>query len=84
MWSGWQDFWVMGGYGLYVWGSYGVMAAALAIEVTLLAVRRRNILNQLGLAARDRRGCGGSQTSCRGRRRGRRSRERRRFSRERR
>ena len=53
-WASFSDFLAMGGYGLYVWGSYGVMAAALAIEVTLLVVRRRNTLNHLGLMARER------------------------------
>ena len=31
----------MGGYGLYVWGSFGVTALALATEVILLRVRGR-------------------------------------------
>ncbi len=35
-WASWSDFWNMGGYGLYVWGSYGVTAAAVLIEVILL------------------------------------------------
>ena len=25
-WSSWEAFWAMGGYGLYVWGSFGVTA----------------------------------------------------------
>jgi hypothetical protein len=25
-WASWSDFWHMAGYGLYVWGSYGVTA----------------------------------------------------------
>jgi heme exporter protein D len=44
----------MGGYGLYVWGSYGVVAGLIAIEVVLLALRRRNILKHLGLMAKSR------------------------------
>jgi heme exporter protein D len=35
-WASWADFWDMGGYGLYVWGSYGVTAACVLIEVILL------------------------------------------------
>jgi heme exporter protein D len=31
-WSGWTDFWAMGGYALYVWGSFGVGFALLAAE----------------------------------------------------
>ena len=35
-WASWSDFWNMGGYGLYVWGSYGVTAVGVLIEVILL------------------------------------------------
>ena len=35
-WASWTDFWNMGGYGLYVWGSYSVTAACILIEVILL------------------------------------------------
>ena len=35
-WASWSDFWNMAGYGLYVWGSFGVTAAAILIEVILL------------------------------------------------
>ena len=40
-WVNWSDFWAMGGYGLYVWGSLGVCALALIVEVLLLDHRRR-------------------------------------------
>ena len=40
-WSSWSDFFAMGGYGVYVWGSFGMCAAVLALEVTLLVLRRR-------------------------------------------
>ena len=40
-WSSWSDFFGMGGYGVYVWGSFGMCAAVLALEVTLLVLRRR-------------------------------------------
>ena len=46
------DFLSMGGYALYVWGSYGVTLALIAIEVVLLRLRKRNILDQLGALAR--------------------------------
>ena len=54
-WGSWSDFFSMGGYAFYVWGSYGVLVGLIAAEVALLALRRRNILNQLGLMARERR-----------------------------
>jgi heme exporter protein D len=36
-----SEFFAMGGYGFYVWGSYGVTFALLAIEVILLMKRKR-------------------------------------------
>ena len=36
-----SEFWSMGGYAWYVWGSYGVTLAALAAEVALLVRRKR-------------------------------------------
>ncbi len=50
-WGSWSDFFAMGGYALYVWGSYAVTLALIAVEVSLLALRRRNILGHLGQAA---------------------------------
>ncbi len=43
-WHSWQDFFAMGGYALYVWGSLGATGAALLLEIFLLARRRRAIL----------------------------------------
>lgn len=40
-WGSWSEFWAMGGYGFYVWGSYAVTLAALAIEAFLLMRRAR-------------------------------------------
>jgi heme exporter protein D len=54
-WGSVSNFFSMGGYALYVWGSYGVVVGLLVTEVVLLVMRRRNILNQLGLMARERR-----------------------------
>jgi heme exporter protein D len=45
-WSSWQDFVAMGGYGGYVWGSFGVCAALLAAELLQLALRRRALLRE--------------------------------------
>lgn len=46
-WSSFDAFIAMGGYGLYVWGSYLVTAAGLAIEIALLVARRRRTLSML-------------------------------------
>jgi heme exporter protein D len=46
-WSSFDAFIAMGGYGLYVWGSYLVAAAGLAIEIALLTARRRRTLRML-------------------------------------
>ena len=36
-----SEFFAMGGYAFYVWGSYGVTLALLAVEVILLLKRKR-------------------------------------------
>lgn len=33
IWNSASEFWAMGGYGLYVWGSFGVTALVMGIEV---------------------------------------------------
>ena len=38
-WGSLNEFLAMGGYGLYVWGSYGVTFLCLAIEIILLVKR---------------------------------------------
>jgi heme exporter protein D len=40
-WASWQAFWHMGGYGLYVWGAYGVTAVAMLAEVLWVRARLR-------------------------------------------
>jgi len=47
VWGGWDNFWAMGGYAAFVWGSYGVTAAALAVEVWLVRMRRRRALAEV-------------------------------------
>jgi heme exporter protein D len=54
-WGSAGEFFAMGGYGLYVWGSYGVFFGLIAAEAAMLVIRRRNIVNQIGLIARERR-----------------------------
>jgi heme exporter protein D len=39
----WSKFFFMGGYGLYVWGSYGVTFVLLGGEVLMLLKRKRNL-----------------------------------------
>jgi heme exporter protein D len=51
-WQSWDQFVAMGGYGLYVWGSYVVTLALIASEVVLVAKRRRNVMRQLRSFAR--------------------------------
>ena len=40
-WTDWPQFIAMGGYGLYVWGSFGMCIWVSVAEVALLAARRR-------------------------------------------
>jgi heme exporter protein D len=40
-WGSAGEFFAMGGYGLYVWGSYAVTAALMLLEPMLAARRRR-------------------------------------------
>lgn len=37
----WAEFFSMGGRGFYVWGSYGVFALAIVVEILLLRARTR-------------------------------------------
>ena len=46
-WGSVDAFFHMGGYGLYVWGSYLVTAGCVAIELWLIARRKRTLLRQL-------------------------------------
>jgi heme exporter protein D len=41
-WHNWQDFLHMGGYALYVWASFGVTFATMAIEIWLLCQRKNS------------------------------------------
>jgi heme exporter protein D len=47
-WGSFDNFLAMGGYGLYVWGSYGVTLVLIATELILLARRRRGALERVG------------------------------------
>jgi len=45
IWTSASEFWAMGGYGVYVWGSMGVSAALMVLEVWLARVGRRQALD---------------------------------------
>lgn len=46
-WGSLTEFVEMGGYGLYVWGSYTMFVAALVWEALMLAQRRQRALEDL-------------------------------------
>jgi heme exporter protein D len=46
-WNSWEEFWDMGGYALFVWGSYGVVFAGVSLELWLAVRRRSAVLNGL-------------------------------------
>ncbi|RZL68382.1 MAG: heme exporter protein CcmD [Variovorax sp.] len=45
------DYLAMGGYGLYVWGSFGMAGLVVALEVAQLALRRRALRRRTAPAA---------------------------------
>ena len=52
-WGSLADFLAMGGYALYVWGSYAVAAGLIAVEVIMLIQRRRHALKAAKIPAGD-------------------------------
>jgi len=46
-WGSLDNFLAMGGYGLYVWGSYGVTLVVVVVELVLLARRKRNAVESI-------------------------------------
>ncbi len=46
-WGGAAEFFAMGGYAPYVWGSYAVVALCIVVEVLGLRARRRAALARL-------------------------------------
>ncbi|VWX55625.1 Heme exporter protein D [Burkholderiales bacterium 8X] len=40
-WAAVSDYLAMGGYGLYVWGAFGMAGLVVALEVAQLALRGR-------------------------------------------
>ena len=47
IWNSWTEFWAMGGYGLYVWGSFGVTAPCVALEMIWVKHARAQALAQI-------------------------------------
>ncbi len=47
-----KDFFYMGGYALYVWGSFGVTALLMIAEPLVLAGKRREMIRRLRRLAR--------------------------------
>ena len=45
-WTSFPEFLAMGGYGVYVWGSFGMTALVMAIEMASLAARRKAARNR--------------------------------------
>jgi heme exporter protein D len=47
IWDSWNDFFAMGGYALYVWGSVVVVFGFMLGELVSLKLRRKAVLLQL-------------------------------------
>lgn len=50
-WQSWSDFIAMGGYGVYVWGSFWICAAGLCLEWVLIKKHRRDVVKHIRRAA---------------------------------
>lgn len=48
IWNSLSDFFHMGGYAAYVWGSVIVTFGFMAVELVILRLRRRTIIGYLG------------------------------------
>lgn len=46
-WNSATEFWAMGGYGFYVWGSFGLCAAVMLAEPLLARARHTAIATRL-------------------------------------
>jgi heme exporter protein D len=46
-WNSFSDFIAMGGYGLYVWGSFGVTALIMAIEPIVATRNQKTLIARL-------------------------------------
>ena len=46
-WNSFADFLAMGGYGLYVWGSFGVTVLIMTVEPIMVARNRKTTITRL-------------------------------------
>jgi heme exporter protein D len=46
-WNSFSDFLAMGGYGFYVWGSFGVTALIMVIEPIIVARNQKTTIARL-------------------------------------
>jgi heme exporter protein D len=46
-WNSFSEFLAMGGYGLYVWGSFAVTALVMIIEPIMAVQRRKSLVARL-------------------------------------
>lgn len=46
-WNNTAEFFAMGGYAFYVWGSFGACALGMLIEPLLVLQKRRQVLHRL-------------------------------------
>ncbi|KXB29790.1 hemagglutination activity protein [Dechloromonas denitrificans] len=46
-WNSFADFLAMGGYGFYVWGSFGATVLIMAIEPIMVARNRKTTITRL-------------------------------------
>ena len=47
MWNSPAEFFAMGGYGLYVWSSFGICAVVLLLEPLSIRARKKVIIRRL-------------------------------------
>ena len=47
MWNSPAEFFAMGGYGLYVWSSFGICAVVLLLEPLSIRARKKAIIRRL-------------------------------------
>jgi heme exporter protein D len=52
IWNSWSEFFAMGGYGLYVWGSTVVVVICMFGEMAGVRMRRNAAIEQLRMAQR--------------------------------
>jgi heme exporter protein D len=46
-WNSVSEFFAMGGYAFYVWGSFGLTAVVMVIEALLIRSQRAELIGQL-------------------------------------